>query len=268
MKRGKIGRDVTADDEAEGSIRTCIVTRAKLPPEELMRFVLGPGDVVTPDLRRKLPGRGVWVQATALAVAEAVKRKAFARGFKAPAIASPALADEVDVLLARDALQSLAMANKAGMVASGAFKVEGDIARNLPAAIVEASDGSPDGARKIFAALLRRWGDEAKETPRVELFASSQLDLALGRTNVIHAALRKGAASDAFLARCRRLARYRSGGMAQGPAFERSEACDEPQGSGGYDGQDMGSESAPGHGEADHGSASDISTSKGTAPGS
>jgi predicted RNA-binding protein YlxR (DUF448 family) len=268
VKRGKIGRDVTADDEAEGSIRTCIVTRAKLPPEELMRFVLGPGDVVTPDLRRKLPGRGVWVQATALAVAEAVKRKAFARGFKAPAIASPALADEVDVLLARDALQSLAMANKAGMVASGAFKVEGDIARNLPAAIVEASDGSPDGARKIFAALLRRWGDEAKETPRVELFASSQLDLALGRTNVIHAALRKGAASDAFLARCRRLARYRSGGMAQGPAFERSEACDEPQGSGGYDGQDMGSESAPGHGEADHGSASDISTSKGTAPGS
>ncbi len=201
----------------EGSERTCIVTRAKLPPDELMRFVLSPDGEVVPDLKRKLPGRGVWVQATAKAVAEAVRRKAFTRGFKAPAQAPEDLGDRVDALLEKDALQSLSMANKAGLVLAGAFKVETEIASQTPAALVHARDGSPDGARKIAAALRRR-GDVASQTPRVELFASGQLDLALGRANVIHAALRKGAASDAFLARCRRLAHYRAGGMAESVA--------------------------------------------------
>lgn len=198
----------------EGSQRTCIVTRAKLPPDELMRFVLSPGGDVVPDLKRKLPGRGVWVQATAKAVAEAVRRKAFARGFKEAVQAPADLADRVDALLQKDALQSLSMANKAGLVVAGAFKVEAEIAGQTPAALIHARDGSPDGARKIAAALRRR--GETAETPRVELFASSQLDLALGRANVIHAALRKGAASEAFLARCRRLAQFRAGGMAEG----------------------------------------------------
>ena len=43
----------------------------------------------------------------------------------------------------------------------------------------------------------------------VGLFTSNQLDLALGRTNVIHAALASGGPGASFLARCRRLAAYR-----------------------------------------------------------
>jgi predicted RNA-binding protein YlxR (DUF448 family) len=212
----------------EGSQRTCIVTRAKLPPDELMRFVLGPDGQVVPDLKRKLPGRGVWVQATAKTVAEAVRRKAFARGFKEPAQAQADLADLVDALMEKDALQSLSLANKAGLVLAGAFKVETEIAAQEPAALIHARDGSPDGARKLAAALKRRGGG-GDSVARVELFASAQLDLALGRANVIHAALRKGAASDAFLARCRRLAHYRAGGMAEGPADADASAPDETQ---------------------------------------
>jgi len=219
----------------EGSERTCLVTRAKLAPEDLLRFVLSPDGVVVPDLRRKLPGRGAWVQASRDAVAEAVRRKAFARGFKAPAQAGADLPDLVDALLVKDALQSLSMANKAGFVLAGAFKVEQEIAQRAPAALIEAKDGSPDGARKIVAALFRRWPEAAAETPRVELFDSGQLDLALGRTNVIHAALRKGAASDAFLVRCLRLARYRAGGLAEAApqdsvpqADSGGESADEP----------------------------------------
>lgn len=212
----------------EGSQRTCIVTRAKLPPDELIRFVMAPDGEVVPDLKRKLPGRGVWVQATAKAVAEAVRRKAFARGFKEPAQAAADLAERVDALIEKDALQSLSMANKAGLVVAGAFKVESEIASKAPAALIHARDGSRDGVRKLAAALLRR-GEGAAGTPRVELFASGQLDLALGRANVIHAALRKGAASDAFLAKCRRLAHYRAGGMAEGASDSAPDAAsDEP----------------------------------------
>lgn len=224
MASGGESRKGRRGEDPEGSERTCLVTRAKLPPEALLRFALAPDGTVTPDLRRKLPGRGAWVQASRDAVAEAVRRKAFARGFKAPAQAGADLPDLVDALLTKDALQSLAMANKAGLVFAGAFKVETEIAQRAPAALIEAREAGADGVRKIAAALLRRWGDEAAATPRVELFDSSQLDLALGRTNVIHAALRKGAASDAFLARCRRLARYRAGGLAEAAPEDGSHA--------------------------------------------
>jgi predicted RNA-binding protein YlxR (DUF448 family) len=216
------------EGEDEGSLRTCVVTRARLAPDELLRFVLSPEGVVTPDLRRKLPGRGVWVETSRDAVVEAIRRKAFTRGFKAPANAPADLPDLVEALLVKDVLQSLAMANKAGQVFAGAFKVEAEIAEKAPAALIEASDGSRDGARKIANALMRRWPDEAAKTPRIEFFDSSQLDLALGRANVIHAALRKGAASEAFLARCRRLARYRAGGLTDAPP--QSELLGEPLG--------------------------------------
>ena len=69
-------------------------------------------------------------------------------------------------------------------------------------------DGKEDGKRKLSQAVFRRYGASGPQI--VDLFESAQLDLALGRSNVIHAALKQGAASKAFLARCRRLAAYRA----------------------------------------------------------
>jgi predicted RNA-binding protein YlxR (DUF448 family) len=197
------------DDSETGPERTCIVTRTKGAPEDMIRFVLGPGEAVVPDIRRKLPGRGVWVTASAARVAEAVKKHAFARGFKKKAAAPENLAAEVDALLTMDCLQSLSIANKAGMVAAGFGKVEEAIAGGGLAGLIHASDGGADGVRKLGQSLRRRFG-EGDVRPRIALFRSDQLDLALGRANVIHAALLSGAASDAFLARCRKLAMYRA----------------------------------------------------------
>ncbi|MBX9740400.1 MAG: RNA-binding protein [Beijerinckiaceae bacterium] len=201
-----------AERLAEGeSERTCVVTRAVRPPAEMLRFVLGPDDEVVPDLKRNLPGRGVWVTADAASVATAVERQLFTRSFKTKVRASSTLAQEVDQLLERQALQSMSIVNKAGLVVTGAAKVEKAIAAGHIAAMVHASDGGPDGVRKIGQALTRQYGTEAGSIRRINLFASSQLDLALGRSNVIHAALKKGAASEAFLERCQRLALYRRG---------------------------------------------------------
>jgi len=199
-----------ADDEAGvGSLRTCIVSRQARSPEELIRFVLDPDGRVTPDLRRKLPGRGVWVTASAGAVRQAVKSHAFARSLKSPAEATDALADDVDKLLERDALQSLSFANKAGLIVTGATKVEATIAKEPVLALLHAVEGGADGVRKLRQALARRWGEAGVRLPLVHAFSSAQLDLALGRSNVIHAALKKGPAGEAFLARCIRLAAYR-----------------------------------------------------------
>ena len=51
--------------------------------------------------------------------------------------------------------------------------------------------------------------DELPEIPVVTALTSEQLDLALGRSNVIHAALLAGPASKTFLSRSQILVRYR-----------------------------------------------------------
>jgi len=215
--------------EAEASERTCIVTRRREAPEAMIRFVRAPDGVLTPDIRSRLPGRGAWVTARAEVVAEAVKKQAFARQLKAKVSASPSLPADVDRLLESDCLQSLAMANKAGAVVAGFGKVCEALEKGAVAAVLEARDGSAEGRRKLAqaarrAATARGRGETATEA--ISLFDSLQLDLALGRTNVIHAALAPGRPTQAFLARCRRLAAYRgesASGDAQDHDSERTE---------------------------------------------
>jgi hypothetical protein len=201
--------------------RTCIVTRRRGPPEALIRFVCAPDGALAPDIRSRLPGRGVWVTARADLVAEAARKQMFARQLKSSVKATPDLAAEVDRLLEADCLQSLSMANKAGLALSGYNKVVSGLEKDEIAVLLEARDGAEDGKRKIVQAARR--GGSAVETATI--FTSTQLDLALGRTNVIHAALKNGGPTDAFLTRYRRLAAYRGGECpAAGRRLETDEA--------------------------------------------
>jgi predicted RNA-binding protein YlxR (DUF448 family) len=179
------------------------VTRRPHPVEELIRFVRSPDGKVVPDLKRRLPGRGVWVEARKDRIEEAAKRNVFARGFKDKAEAASDLAAEVEALIERQALDMLAMANKAGRVVTGFGKVESALGTKGVAAVLHATDGAADGKRKL--------GGPAKKAavPVIEVFTSGQMDLALGKENVIHAALLADAVSTAFLARASELARYR-----------------------------------------------------------
>ncbi|MBK9083666.1 MAG: RNA-binding protein [Rhizobiales bacterium] len=211
-------RGRSEDEEESGPVRSCAVTRERRPLEELIRFVLSPDGVATPDLRRRLPGRGVSITGRRDAIETAVRKNVFARGLKAQAKAPADLAGQVDALLARDALQALSLANKAGAVTAGFAKVEAAIAAGGLAGLLRAHDGGGDGARKL-AAALRRTGAEA--LPVVDLFASAELDLALGRSNVIHAALAAGGAAENFLARCRRLSFYRADNRTDGAVQAR-----------------------------------------------
>jgi predicted RNA-binding protein YlxR (DUF448 family) len=204
----------------ENTERTCIVTRRRGSLDALIRFVCSPEGVVAPDIRSRLPGRGVWVTARAELVAEAARKQIFARQLKASVKAEPELADEVDRLLEADCLQSLSMANKAGLVVTGYNKVAGGLEKDEVAVLLQARDGAEDGKRKIAQAARR--GGSGVET--VSLFTSSQMDLALGRTNVIHAALKNGGPTVAFLARCRRLAAYRGGDSLAAGRMETDEA--------------------------------------------
>jgi predicted RNA-binding protein YlxR (DUF448 family) len=204
-------RDIELDSgpRAPERERLCVATRTVRPLSELIRFVIGPEGEPVPDLKRKLPGRGIWVTATSDALGEAIKRKAFSRGFKREVHLPADLVARTERLLERSVLDALAIAAKAGLVAAGFAKTAAALEHDEVAGLLHAAEASADGTRKLDAVLRRRVSDK---TPAVVRFlTSAQLDLALNRPNVIHAALLAGPASETVLARCRRLERFRTG---------------------------------------------------------
>lgn len=203
--------NVDSGPRRSGTERLCALTREVKPVDALLRFVVAPDGNVVPDLKRNLPGRGLWLTATRDAVAEAVKRRLFTKGFKSDVRVRPDLADFTQALFERAVLDSLSIAGKAGRVVCGFAKTEAAIAREDIAAILHAKDGAPDGIRKLDAALNRRFDGETGGIPVISEFSSGQLDLALGRANVVHAALLAGPAGASFIARYQRMKRFRPG---------------------------------------------------------
>jgi uncharacterized protein len=206
---------ILADSELDtgphdrGRERFCVATRAVRPVDDLIRFVIGPDGEAVADLKGKLPGRGVWVTATQDALGDAIKRKAFSRGFKRDVRLPADFVDRTARLLERAVLDALAIAGKASLVATGFAKVETELAHEQVAALLHAAEAAPDGVRKLNAAVRRSGWDGTVAV--ISILKAEQLDLALGRPNVVHAALLAGPPSDTFLARIRRLERFRTG---------------------------------------------------------
>src|ERR1700759_2489967 len=176
--------------DKSATLRMCAVSREQRPVDELIRFVISPQGEVIPDIKRKLPGRGLWISASRQTVAEAVRRHQFSRGFKREVRVADSLAADTETMLARAAVEALAIAAKAGQVISGFAKVEAALAdrrdRGTLAALIHASDGASDGIRKLQALARQNAADqgESPEFPAVTSLTSAELDLALGRSNV------------------------------------------------------------------------------------
>jgi uncharacterized protein len=207
-----MARDEVEDDRRARE-RLCVATRQVRPVGQLLRLVVSPDGVLTPDLKRKLPGRGVWVTASRAAFEEAVRSRAFARSLKRAVLVPEDLADTIDRLLERACLDMLSLANKAGLVVAGYAKVEAMIEVGKAAAVLQAREGALDGARKL-ASAVRRSHLSLSPPPFITIFQSAHFDLALGRSNVIHAALGAGPATTGFLERVAALVFWRDGGLA------------------------------------------------------
>lgn len=196
--------------------RECCLTREVRPVAELMRFVVGPDDVLVPDIDARAEGRGAWVTASAAMVGEAVRRKAFLKSLKAPVTVPVDLAELAGTRLEQRLCGALSMAKKAGQIVTGATKVRSAIEKGEIIALFTASDAAPDGRGKMAGALkaaqmaAREAGIPGPDTPHFEMLESAQLGLALGLENVIHAALTTGPAAQGALARAERLARYKA----------------------------------------------------------
>ena len=198
----------------EETTRMCALTRAEKPVAELIRFVVGPDDVLVPDTDAKAEGRGVWLSLNRDLVAEAIKRKTFARSLKTEVTLPDDLAGLTQLRLEQRYLNALSMARKAGQLTFGATKVRALIDNNSLIALITATDAAEDGRSKMVGPLkalhyaAAEEGIDGFDVPHFELLDSEQMGLALGLENVIHAALTRGAAAQSAVQKARRLALY------------------------------------------------------------
>jgi predicted RNA-binding protein YlxR (DUF448 family) len=178
-----------------------------LPESRLLRFVADPDGNVVPDVAAKLPGRGLWVEASRDAVNKAVEKKLFSRAAKAQVNATADLSDRAEKALVTRMLGDLGIARRSGQLVLGFDNVlralEGP---KPPKVLIEAFDGAKDGKRKLYAAAHRL---ELKCTV-IESLTSAELGLALGRENVIHAAIQPGGFAERLTFDAERLSGFRS----------------------------------------------------------
>lgn len=199
------------DDRSGDHARLCALSCAERPAGELIRFVVAPDGTLTPDLARRLPGRGVWVTADRASLEAAAKTKAFGRSLKQSVIVAPDLPAQVERLLEKRLGEALAIANKAGVVVAGFDKVDETLSAGKAALLVHGSDAALDGRGKLDRKFSAVQADKGRVAPIFDDLTIAQLSLAMGRSNVVHAALIHGGVTEKFTIEAERLRRYRSG---------------------------------------------------------
>ncbi|MEM8579864.1 MAG: RNA-binding protein [Pseudomonadota bacterium] len=167
-----------------GAERKCIATGEVFPKARLVRFVIGPGNEIVPDISGKLPGRGIWVLAERRSLEVAIKRNAFARGAKQSVEVPIDLMDRVETLLVDRLVSLLALARKAGEAVVGYEKVKSRLINGEAAVLLQAKDGSERGKSK----LRPPGGPETY----IACLSAREMGLAFGRDSVIHGALTAG----------------------------------------------------------------------------
>ena len=143
--------------DGSGNSRLCIVSRERLDPSRLIRFVASPGGAVVPDVAAKLPGRGAWVTADPAMVAEALGKGALAGMLGAGQDGAPTL-EQLDGLLLRRCQEMLSIGRRSGLVVGGAGKIR---AAGAAEALVIAGDASPREARALKGDVDHGWAMEA-----------------------------------------------------------------------------------------------------------
>jgi uncharacterized protein len=194
--------------------RTCIVTRATLPANRLVRFVMDPEGQLVPDIEAVLPGRGMWVTAERGVLERAIAKGHFSRAAGTPIAVASDIPERVERLLVARLSGDLGLARRAGELVLGFDAVARALAGPRPAALlIEASDGALDGRRKLLALV------KGSPPAIIDCLTREELGLALGRENVVHAALKSGRFSERFLADAGRLNGFR-------PACQRVETLE------------------------------------------
>lgn len=185
----------------QGPERTCALTRVQRPRERLLRFVVDPDGMVVCDAAARLPGRGIWLSPERDVLNTAARKGVFARAAKRAVIVPEDLSARAEAALAARALQSIALARRAGAGVAGFEKVAAMLRSGRAGLLLTARDAAADGREKL--ARL------ARDIPVIGLFGRDELGRIFGREAAVHVAVAAGDLADRIEVDCDRLAGFR-----------------------------------------------------------
>lgn len=182
--------------------RKDIVSGKVMEKEKLLRFVLAPDLTVVPDFKKKLPGKGIYVENSQNALKLAVAKNLFAKAAKQKAKVSEDLVQMVETILRKKGLDAVSLARKAGILVTGMEKVLDALKKDNVAFVLEASDAGSDGHNRVM--LL------AKNLEVFRLYDIEELDTALNKANTVHVAFTKSEMAKMVYNEFKRLANFLS----------------------------------------------------------
>jgi predicted RNA-binding protein YlxR (DUF448 family) len=225
----------TSDDKEEpetGPLRRCIITRERLPKERMIRFVVGPDRQIVPDLTARLPGRGIWLSASADVLnsngaheeqrpekrrQEGGRQKekqgdvgnrhlvrAFARAARGPVSVPADLSVILQTALVRRIGECLGLARRAGQAVAGFEKAREALRTGRYRLVLQASDGS-EAERSRF---LSGFGPDLTI---IDPLPGEALGRVFGRDYVVHVAVAPGKLAESLVLEAGRLAGLKNG---------------------------------------------------------
>ena len=202
-----------AGARAAGSQRRCIATGEVRDRSRLLRFVVGPGGELVPDVAARLPGRGLWMTPQRDILESAIARRLFARSARQSVAAPPGLADRTEALLVQRCLEMIGLARRAGLAVGGFEKVHATVQTGTVGLLLLALDGAEGGRRKV--------GAIASGLPVAIVLTATEMGSIFGREHVVNIAIRNGRLCDRLVALTEKIAGFRPGAVVDprmGPA--------------------------------------------------
>lgn len=184
----------------------CIHSGVALEEDRLMRFVIGPEDVLYPDFSADLPGKVLWCSLFRQTVQDAINNNSFAKAAGQDVTIPAGLMDQVERGLRQKALSLLSMTKKAGHLLTGAEKAEQMLRSGKAGIYLTAAARDADTREKLtFLAL-----NADRPARIVDMFTSEELSRASGANKVFHAVMSRGGTTDRFFSHVKRMHLFRN----------------------------------------------------------
>jgi uncharacterized protein len=184
--------------------RRCIVSGETAPKHGLLRFVVGPDDVIVPDLGERLPGRGIWVSADLKSLQTACAKKLFAKAAKAPVTVPEDLSARVEGLLVKRCMDIIGLARRSDRLVFGYDRVL-EVLEHGGAGIVLIALDAGGGRHDVI--------EDAKNVPVSGGLTSLEMGEASGKGVVSFLTIQRGGLAESLLRECTRLTGFRPAEM-------------------------------------------------------
>jgi len=206
--------DAGEEEPETGPLRRCVVTRERLPKEQMFRFVVSPERALVPDLAGKLPGRGIWLSATRDVIEGGTRTspgakqgrelvRAVARAARGPVQVPQDLSVVLETALVRRIGDYLGLARRAGQAIAGFEKARDWMRTHKAGLVLQAADGS-EAERTRFRSAVQ------DTVPVLAPLTGAELGRVFGHETVVHVVLAPGRLADAIVAEAGRLAGLRT----------------------------------------------------------